>query len=439
MRNHAITIFFGSFISKVISFLYAPLIVYLLGPTIYGRFDYFVAIVLMLDTLLSFKISEAFFRYSVDEENINKRLELFNSVLKFLTIVYSISIIIFYMFGSYLYVLLVIFSYVKSLFILGVERERAYGSPTVYGICTIFVGISFLLGIFLCARYLDGVIGAKGLIYIQTLIYTTVVLFLAYRQKWKSLLKIRIFKTKLILSLLAFSLPLIPSAASWWIIKLSNRFFIEKGYDGETLGLFSIYSYLPTVIMTFGLVLYITLQKQIYSGSDRDVRRIIEFLFLSATSSSLFLLLITPLVLNWFFNLSEINHSLASLLLFNSGIFVMASSLALLYTKDRQTSKLMFSTVISAVIVCVCTYVSYQESLIHVALSATSGLVVMLLYRLVQYSGEITPNVLIAIFVLLLVVIFYVFFGPSLLLTSVTLFFILLLFARTVFLIRELL
>ena len=133
--------------------------------------------------------------------------------------------------------------------------------------------------------------------------------------------------------LLLFSLPIVPSAAAWWVIKLSSRFFVEKEFGLSELGIYSVYSYLPNIFIMGGLVIYTAVQRHFYKNTkdSKSIQSLLSVMSSLYLIILMFCILISEMIYKYFFGFLEINYVLLGILLLNALLFNLASIYALCF------------------------------------------------------------------------------------------------------------
>jgi len=408
-----LSIFTANLFSKVMLLASAPVLVFFAGSDLYGKWEYYLSISLLMDTLLSFKILEGYFRFESKAIEIyqSHKLVYFSTSFYFIVGVYILLLVASLIYGELVFTLILFFSLLKNVFLLGIERYRALGLTRKYSLFLSFNTLLTLIAIvFVSTLYKTDLTVTTLLLSFSLILFVQIVL-ISKSQGWIALLFNKTFFDKHVFKeMICFSMPLIPSAASWWIVKFSGLYFVNKFYSSNELGLFSISAYLPSILMMFGLTVYISVQKKIYdvclkSNEGAYILKIITFIY---TGICLIMIAIGPLFYRYFFDVELNNYwtTVFELQMFSALIFNLGSLLALHYTVEFRTKELMFSTIVSAFIVVTGNYLLYDQGIFYIAFSSVFGLLILFMWRAVSYgllsSSFLIINVSLTALVLLL-------------------------------------
>ena len=71
---------------------------------------------------------------------------------------------------------------------------------------------------------------------------------------FKRYLDFRCIDKKTLRELLAFSLPMLPTALCWWLISSSNRFFIMHYIGTDVNGLYAVAARMTTMLHVIGII-----------------------------------------------------------------------------------------------------------------------------------------------------------------------------------------
>ena len=250
--------FIASFVPKTLSFFLVPLYTKCLSTEDYGTVDLLVNTVQLVIPFLTLQIQDAVLRFAMDQkcEKSDVFSVGFHIVLKggaiicaavivmnalnivSMPVLYWIYFITTYFSGS----CTSIFSY----FCRGVGKIKIL---TVSSIVTSVVTIGFNL--LLLLRFNLGLTGYIIANIVGQLINILVVYFGAGLGKFTTLkIKNSILKKEMI----AFSIPMIFSAISWWINNASDRYILTYFAGVSAVGIYAVSSKIPTIISTLSSV-----------------------------------------------------------------------------------------------------------------------------------------------------------------------------------------
>ncbi|WP_352420523.1 oligosaccharide flippase family protein [Proteiniborus sp.] len=249
LASNTFTFAIGTFSSKILVFLMLPLYTRVLSSAEYGKVDLIVQTCNILIPIVSAGILNAVIRFGL-ENNTNKKsvfsIGLLTILLGFAVllilepILQSIEFISEYTRYIYFFVLMSSLHSLCSNFIRSQEYVRLYAFDGVLRtIMTIIMNIVFLVVL----RY--GVAGYLLATILSDLISAVMLFFVAKLYKYISLSNIN---KSIFISMLRYSLPLIPTTISTWIINMSDRYILSYILGSEANGLYAISYKVPTII-----------------------------------------------------------------------------------------------------------------------------------------------------------------------------------------------
>ncbi len=246
----------GTFGTKILMFLIAPLYTYYLVTSEMGTYDVLISTISLLIPIISFQISDAVYRWII-RENIDKtgylriayQFLFVSSIIAACVIFlvnYFIQIPYSYYFIGALFSALIFQTNQKIL--RGLKRQWLF----------VISGIAYT-SVFLVLNVLQLCVFHKGVesLFVSYIIANTVgfiTIFIFEKQIRLNLLKKPdVLKLK---ELLCFSMPLIPNYLSWWIIDSSDRYIVLFALGVDSNGVLAIAHKFPTILQSiFGLFL----------------------------------------------------------------------------------------------------------------------------------------------------------------------------------------
>ncbi len=104
-------------------------------------------------------------------------------------------------------------------------------------------------------------------------------------------------------SIIAYSLPLLPTAINWWLLSFANRYYINLTLGSDANGLFAVASRFAAILVMVNNIFYLAWQESAiteYNSKDRNkfYTRMFDAYMRIQLSVVLLLLPITPLVFN---------------------------------------------------------------------------------------------------------------------------------------------
>lgn len=247
----------GTFASKILVFFLTRLYTECLTAAEYGKADLMTNLANLLIPLAAAGICDGIFRFTLDKDQ-DKRAVFSTGVLILSAsgLIFLICSPLLYAFDYFrefawvivVYVLCSNFHSACAQYIRALDKTKLFA---VQGIINTVLTISFNV-LFLVVlpedSFFNGVYGYVLSIVIADFIVGAF-LFI-YAKLWKSIGK-QYVRRDLAVSMLKYSLPMIPTAIFWWVTNVSDRYMIKAllGNEGEaTTGLYTAANKIPTLL-----------------------------------------------------------------------------------------------------------------------------------------------------------------------------------------------
>ena len=389
LRRNTLIIGISNIGCKAIAFILAPLYSFYLTTSQYGTMDLITTTVSLILPLYCLDIYEATFRFSSDAE-YDKRKILTSSLIVCLPslvlsiIIFVISLFIFH--DSYLINYTILFVVFNTLISILSKYARGIGKMRVFAFTGIINSIVMLLTslLFLIILKLE----LKGWLISFLFSQISTVIYLCIRCNIFHCVKREYIDKNYIRTFVMFCIPLIPTAAMWWVMNASDRYMILFFMSTSANGVYSVANKIPSLLSIFENVFYQAWQTTAISKMHDDDRNeffsnVFNKYFCFLTIGVVGLLLIgRPLILMIF----SIEYSSAwlcfSILVLSVLFHALAGNLGLLYSVFKNTKGAFYSTVIGAVTNIVLNLIFIPAfGLIGAAVTTLIGYVVTLIYR----------------------------------------------------------
>lgn len=243
----------GKLCTQFINFFMLPLYTAILAPEEYGIVDLFNTYVTLLLPLVNFKMDLGLFRFMLDvRQDKKKQSQLVSSVLIHNCRNAAIYIIVFFIVQNYiqsqykifllLHVILNIFSSTLLQFARGLGHNIAYSFASfLCAFTTVILNVLFI-AVFR--------IGAVGMFWSVVGGQVITIIYLTISQKMLKIFSFKLYDKKLVKEVTKYSLPLVPSNLSWWVISASDRTIISSFINVAANGIYSVASKFSSVINT---------------------------------------------------------------------------------------------------------------------------------------------------------------------------------------------
>lgn len=357
--KNTVIIFIGKFCTQFITLLLLPLYTYFLSTEDYGYIDLIQTYLTFFVPLILLKIDAGIFRFLIDtrnnEEEKNKIITngiiimlfelivsiiVFAIVIKIFTIKYSILIIMNLITLSILTFLLQI--------VRGTGKNKQYSfSSIITAIVTIVLNLTFLVGFHKNGKY----------VLIASLISNIVcIIYLVITNKIIKNVKIKYFDTKVIKSLLKYSIPMIPNELSWWIVHVSDRTIISYVLGVAANGIYSVSCKFSNILSSIFNIFNLSWQESAslhINDVDKDdfFSGVISKVFNLFVSLCIGILACLPFVFNILIkNTYREAYKYVPILLLANIFSVLIGLIGSIYVAKKMTKEVAKTTVLAAII-----------------------------------------------------------------------------------------
>jgi len=253
----------GLIFPKIINFFLLPLYTRYLIPEDYGILNSMNLLGVILSIFFTLAINRSIPRLYFDYKD-EKRKEFLGTIFISLVIIgASVSLLCLFVFSNllnmtfesisfypyYVYMIintfLVIFSYLPLTYFMVEQKPKKFIILTI----TKFL-LESILRIYFLIYLKNGAQGQLFAIMLSSLIYLPIYLFIIF-QKVKLKFNIDILKNSL-----SFSLPMIPSLLSAWVLNLSDRVFIAHYFNMSDVGIYSLGYRIGGLVLIFSSAFY---------------------------------------------------------------------------------------------------------------------------------------------------------------------------------------
>lgn len=273
LAKNTIVYFVGQFGSKALRFFLLPLYTYHLTQEEFGYYDLIITISAFLIPLVTFKTKEAVYRWLLDSKTSeDKKNVIMNGIIILIKslIFWNFIFIIFSYFIDYQFKL-IIFLLINTNIIYGYLQQMARGLKRniLYAVSGLLFTILLILLNLLFIVYFN--LGVQGLI-ISTIVANFSVIIIIFL-KTKDLFGFFKYQEgkNLRMKMMRYSLPLIPSALSWWVMKLSDRFVLRYYLGMASNGVYATANKFASILLMVNTVFYLAWQESSiinYSSDD---------------------------------------------------------------------------------------------------------------------------------------------------------------------------
>lgn len=355
MLYNGLIYFFGSFGSKLLTFLLLPLYTTLLSREDYGRVDLIITCLFFVEAIFTLKLPDAIYRFMISDKN--KKNTLISTLLFFnrncLIVFFLFFNMIFFIFRSENYLILLLYfgtgislPFYKQL-LRGLKESKIYSilgalESLIFLVCNIVLLYHYELGYqsILISRIISNAFSISS-IFIKFNLWS---FFKKKREK------------KLIKEMILYSVPLIPSALSWWIMKFSDRIAITHFIGLESNGVYAISAKFPALLMLINSIFYMVWKDssiEEYDSLDKDdyYSKIFKHYYKILFSISMIFIVSSERLIKLFARTSYSEAWRYSLFLYLGTVFWGFSGFyATGYLSSKKTAGTFYSSLIGAIV-----------------------------------------------------------------------------------------
>lgn len=279
MLKKFIVYFIGNIGSRIFSFLMVPLYTSLLLPSEFGIYDYWGTVVGLVATIVGMEVFRSSYTEMLrNKDDKKKQKQTLMIAIHFLAsqwlIVGLIGLALFLFVPEYaLFIAFIIALSITIEFFgsisRGTENNKIMASAGVVQTFTMLSATIVLLYLKplgldnVASLFLGQIIGM-----ILTVVYYLIMLG---RSSVFKELPWQFFSKSSYTKLLAFSLPLVPSSISWWIMNVSDRFIIINYLSEASNGIYAMAYKFPSLLMIINSILMLVWQDEaILTNEDEN-------------------------------------------------------------------------------------------------------------------------------------------------------------------------
>ena len=345
----------GTLGTKIINFLLVPLYTNVLLPDEYGIADLVFTLGTFLVPILILNINEAILRFSLDKESDSNKI-MSVGLLAIIAMV-CVSLFIYPLISLYdeisdysIYVLFyIISSGCNTIFMYnlrGKELLVRFSIGNIINACTVaFMNILLL-------KVLGWGVEGYFLAYIVANVVTMLYAFFA-GNVFTTIRHFSIDK-KLMLSMLKYSIVLIPNSFMWWVMDSSNRIMLTAISGAAVTGMYAVAAKIPSFVSVVSSIFNQAWNYSAIKESDSSDRlayndKIFDYLFFAVTVIASGILLVLKPFMSIYVEASYYESwRYTPPLIFGAVILVLSTFLSSTYTVAKDSKGFLISATVGA-------------------------------------------------------------------------------------------
>ena len=383
----------GSFGSKIISFLLLRLYTGYFTLEEYGAWDIFITTITLIVPFVSFEVLNAVYRWLLEAKSEEERREIISTgffyTLRNMLVFNLLALIVLSIMDISFGVLAVILVNLTILndFVQKCVRGCGYNKQFALtgAIQTFVVILSNLFFIYVLKFRLE------------TFFYTSMISCIVgiiigwFTLKFHRYLSIKKYSKITVKSFLKYSIPMIPGAINWWIMKASDRYIISLAMDPAANGLYAVSNKLPTKITLVNSVFFFAWQDNAlrgYNDEDRDkyYTNVFKYYFRLMVTSCIVLILVNKIIVGMLVDVEFFEAWKYTGFLYISAVFSAFSSFwGAGFHGSKQTTAIFKTSLLGAIInIVVNVSLIRYIGLYAASLSTAIGFLVMWIIRVID-------------------------------------------------------
>ncbi|NLA43242.1 oligosaccharide flippase family protein [Candidatus Saccharibacteria bacterium] len=304
LAKNTLIIGFGKFASQFIGFFLLPLYTHFLLPEQYGTVDLIMTYAALLAPFIALQLDRGAFRHLIDVRgSIKESAKVISNTLRL--VLYSLIIsfalvLVTSLFIDIPYLLMIVAVVVSILFAnLFMQFARGLGDNIAYAITSVVMAVTMISTVTWLVVFAGR--GVMGVLVSLTATNIIAAIFLFAKLRLHRYISTKNSDRKLQIELLRFSLPLVPSAISWWVIQAADRSIISIFLGVASAGIYAAANRYAMILHAFSAIFDLSWNESAslhINSKDRDkfFSKVYNTSFRLFATMGLLLIAVTPFV-----------------------------------------------------------------------------------------------------------------------------------------------
>ena len=233
----------GQMTTMLISLILLPLYTVYLSPSEYGFIDLFITYIALLIPIMTIQLDRSAFRYLVEARDDNiKKIKIISTTIFTVSYVVTLCLTLYLIAGLFFniqYFSIIPFTIVSAVYSgLLLQIARGLGRNSVFAKGSIVSGLTTLTATLLLVVWQK--LGIPGMLISITLSNVVSATYIFFALKLHKLIKYSAQDKSINREMIKYSLPLVPSVLSWWIINVSDRTIISLFLGIAANGIYAV-------------------------------------------------------------------------------------------------------------------------------------------------------------------------------------------------------
>ncbi len=345
--------FFGTFIPRLISFTFLPILSFFLSKNELGEYDLFLSSLSLLIPIITLQIEEAYYRWHFENpQNLIKTVIYFSFFSHLLFLVIAITMFYYKILHLNIIFLFALFS--SSFPLLFQFIARSLNKMAVYTMSAFANSFGILIVTFLLFFFKNITLNSIAVAYIISNLVTFVILI--YKLQLYKIIFIGSFDYNLIKKLLKFSIPLIPNTISWWMVNLANRYIITINLGVSYNASYAVAARIPSLLILLNSIFLLFIQDIVFKTATKlknksEFNTIFRNYFQMQLTIAIVIVSFSKLMVNLLFsNIYSSAYKLVPLIVIGIILTNLCAFFAVFFLAEKKTPIILISTILGAIL-----------------------------------------------------------------------------------------
>lgn len=389
----------GNLGTKILTFLIVPLYTYYISTSDMGEYDLLMTGVGLLAPFISLRISDATYNWMIkqtasDELSIKATYTYLLKSCTLAVVVISIANHYLHIWNIVLFltiIVLEIFLEATQKILRGLKNQKLFAASGI-----VYTGILVALNFITVCVMKWGVTS----LLVNTIVSHVIILILIFcLEKRMRCFSVTVDKKELILTqreMLKYSIPLVPSSLSWWVMSVSDRYVIRFFLGSSFNGIYAIATKFPSILQTFFVLFNNAWTDMALANlnskeeNSKYISEIFEKMYVFSFSMICCLIPLTKVVTQVILSSDYKIGSVYIGFLYLGAIFQGFSTFASVgYLQNKKTARAAISSVVGAIVNLFVNLILISVAgLFAAAISTYAGFLVMWLVRMYDIRND---------------------------------------------------
>ena len=357
MIKNTIMLSIGLLVPKIISFFTIPILTAYLSLDEYGKYDLVLSLTSLIIPIITLQIQQAVFRYLIQDENDSDRSKSVTNSIGYIIISHLMFLpILYYLLNmdKKISILICFLVLVQSLYNLIGQIGRGLGKNLIYSYGVIVYSIFNLILLFMLLNFMNN--NLYAVILALAISYFFAILFMSIKLNIISYFKIDLLSLGGIKKLLKFSIPIVPSSISLWIVNLSDRIIISLFLGISFNGIYSVANKIPLLYSSaYGIFNMAWMETASRHSNDYDIKDYYSDLFNKLykflIGVLMILLSLSPLIFKLLVD-SQYDAAYYQIPILYAGVFCnsIVAFYSGIYIAIKRTKQIGYSSILGAIL-----------------------------------------------------------------------------------------